>query len=430
MKREKLEELVRWKGKSNRKPLVLRGARQVGKTWLLKEFGRTQYENVVYVNFENTPTAASLFEKDLDPKRIISQLEILNEQKITPEKTLVIFDEVQEVPRALTSLKYFCEDAPLYHVAVAGSLLGMGIHNGLSFPVGKVDFIDMHPMTFVEFLAAIGKEMLAAAVKELQWDALGLLHETLKDALRLYLFTGGMPEVVQTFIDRRDFDEVREVQNRILISYQSDFSKHTPKELFPRLNMVWNSLPAQLSKENKKFIYGVMREGARAKDYELAIIWLEECGLLHKCMRVSKPAMPLAAYTEQSVFKLYLVDVGLLSAMTGLEARILADGDSIFTEFKGALTEQYVMQQLVGNGENKAITYWTNDRSTAEVDFIVQHDASVFPIEVKAEQNLRAKSFKYFCDRYSPTKAFKCSLMPFKDEGWMQNFPLYAVGML
>jgi len=426
MYREKLKELVAWKESPFRKPLILRGARQVGKTWLLEEFGRTSYEKCVYINFEDTPALQSLFATDFNIERIINILQIHTQTTITPEDTLIVFDEIQSAGRGITSLKYFCEKAPQYHIVAAGSLLGMGLHSHTSFPVGKVDFMDLRPLSFVEFLYSLNENALVDALRKRDWSVVTVFRDKLVEHLRHYLYVGGMPEVVDAFSKTRDWQLVRRIQLRILSSYEGDFSKHAPVEVVPRIRMVWQSIPAQLAKENKKFVYGVLREGARAKDFELAIQWLVDCGLLLKCHRVSKPGMPLIAYQDLSVFKLYLHDVGLLSAMAGINVQSLIDGNAIFTEFKGSLTEQYVMQQL-RLVSDRYIGYWTNDRNTSEVDFVMQQDGEVIPIEVKAGENLKAKSFKLFCEKYNPPKAIRTSLTDYREESWMTNLPLYAI---
>jgi len=400
MYRTKIEELVRWKNNPRRKPLILRGARQVGKTWLLREFGHTYYKQTVYVNFENASELRSVFNQDFDVKRILQSFQIYARTIIDPE-TLIILDEIQEVPKGLTALKYFCENAPEYHIVAAGSLLGMGLHSGISFPVGKVNFINLHPMSFDEFLLAIGEKPLYTSLLERDWSNITIFSDRLANYLKTYYFTGGMPEAVATFIDTGDYGQVRQVQQEIIRDYENDFSKHAPSNLISRLFMVWQSIPSQLSKENKKFVYGIIREGARAKDFELAIQWLIECGLLISSHRVKEPRLPLVAYQELSTFKLFLLDVGLLSAMSGIDQHTLLRGNDIFTEFKGALTEQYVMQQLHATSLDY-IGYWTNERSTAEVDFVIQRQGEVIPIEAKAEENLRAKSFKVFCEKYAP----------------------------
>jgi predicted AAA+ superfamily ATPase len=427
MYRESIVSLKRWKQDKFRKPLIVRGARQVGKTWLLQEFGRTSYNKLVYVNFEETPALQNIFSNDFDIERIITVLQIQSQTTIAAEDTLIVFDEIQSAERGVTSLKYFCENAPQYHVIAAGSLLGMGLHSQVSFPVGKVDFLDLRPLSFYEFLLSLNESALVDALKAKNWSVVSVFTEKLKEYLRYYFYVGGMPEVVSAFIQTRDWQLARRIQNRILNSYEGDFSKHAPNETVPRIRMVWQSIPSQLAKENKKFVYGVLREGARAKDFELAIQWLVDCGLLLRSHRVSKPGIPLAAYQEISVFKLFLHDVGLLGAMAGLDVRTIIEGDEIFTEFKGALTEQYVMQQLRLNSE-RYIGYWTNERSTSEVDFVIQEEGKVIPVEVKSGENLKAKSFRLFCEKYKPSKAIRTSLTDYKKEEWMINVPLYAIG--
>jgi len=426
MYRESIASLMKWKEDKFRKPLIVRGARQVGKTWLLQEFGRTSYAKFVYLNFEETQALQTIFANDFDIERIITVLQIHAQTTITAEDTLIVLDEIQSAERGITSLKYFCEKAPQYHVIAAGSLLGMGLHSQVSFPVGKVDFLDLRPLSFSEFLLAQNEKALAETLKTKDWSVVSVFKEKLKEYLRYYFYVGGMPEVVDAFVQTRDWQLVRRIQNRILNSYEGDFSKHAPNETVPRIRMVWQSIPSQLAKENKKFVYGVIREGARAKDFELAIQWLTDCGLLLKSHRVTKPGIPLAAYQDISVFKLFLHDVGLLGSMAGLNVRTIIEGDEIFTEFKGALTEQYVMQQLRLNSE-RYIGYWTNDRSTSEVDFVIQEEGEVIPIEVKSGENLKTKSFRLFCEKYKPLKAFRTSLSDYKEESWMVNVPLYAI---
>lgn len=426
MFREKINELKEWKESKFRKPLVVRGARQVGKTWLLKEFGNTYYDKLVYINFEEAITLKDIFVNDFDIDRIITILQIFSNTTITAENTLIVFDEIQSVEGGITSLKYFCENSPQYHIIAAGSLLGMGLHNKVSYPVGKVDFMDLRPLSFSEFLLALNENTLVDVLKEKKWDVLSVFKEKLKDYLRFYFYVGGMPEVVDAYAKTKDWNLVRKIQNRLLISYEGDFSKHAPKEIVPRIRMVWQSIPSQLAKENKKFIYGLIKEGSRAKDFELAIQWLIECGLLLKTNRVSKPGMPLITYQDLSAFKLFLLDVGLLGAMADLNVKTIIEGDKIFTEFKGALTEQYVMQQLRVNN-TIYIGYWTNDGSSYEVDFLIQKDGEIIPIEVKANENLKAKSFQSFCSKYNPKKAIRTSLSDYKEESWMTNIPLYAI---
>ena len=378
------------------------------------------------MNFEETSSLQTIFTGDFDIERIITVLQIYAQTTITAEDTLIVFDEIQSAERGVTSLKYFCEKAPQYHVVATGSLLGMGLHSQVSFPVGKVDFLDLRLLSFSGFLLPQNEKALVEALKAKNWSVVSIFTEKFKEYLRYYFCVGGMPEVVNAFARTHDWQPVRCIQNRILNSYEGDFSKHAPNETVPRIRMVWQSIPSQLAKENKKFVYGVIREGARAKDFELAIQWLTDCGLLLKSHRVSKPGIPLAAYQDISVFKLFLHDVGLLGAMAGLNVRTIIEGDEIFTEFKGVLTEQYVMQQLRLDSE-RYIGYWTNDRSTSEVDFVIQKEGEVIPFEVKSGENLKAKSFRLFCEKYKPSKAVRTSLSDYKEESWMANVPLYAI---
>jgi predicted AAA+ superfamily ATPase len=429
MYRYKINELVKWKVSSNRKPLIVLGARQVGKTWLIQEFGGREYKQTVYVNFEKMKVVQNLFEEDFDVQRILSALSIFARTTINSDDTLIVFDEIQAANGGLTALKYFYEDAPQYHIIAAGSLLGMSLHQNTSFPVGKVDFLYLKPLSFIEFLGALDEERLADLLENPDWKIVNVFKDKLINYLRYYLFLGGMPEVVSHFIEHRDFRAARLLQRKILTSYQNDFSKHAPKEIVPRINMVWKSIPSQLSKENKKFIYGVIKEGARAKEFELAIQWLLDCGLLHQCFRISKPDMPLSAYQDLSAFKLYHNDVGLLGAMAKLPLKTILDGNAIFAEFKGALTENFVIQQLLLNEEND-IYYWTNENSTAEVDFVIQNEEEIIPIEVKSGTSTKAVSFKFFCEKYNPPKAIRTSLNDYKQEDWMTNLPLYAINSI
>lgn len=427
MYRHKINDLKNWKLSTNRKPLVILGARQTGKTFLLQEFGKKEYKQTVYINFERTTALKDVFLPDLDAKRILTAFEIYSGIKINAEDTLIILDEIQTAPKGITSLKYFYEDTPEYHIVAAGSLLGLNLHPEESFPVGKVTFMELRPMSFYEFLLAIGEDGLARVLEEKMWDMLPTFSEKLKEYLRYYFYVGGMPEVVLHFSQHRDWKKVRSLQNDILKTYQNDFSKHAPTEIVPRINMVWESIPAQLTKENKKFIYGIIREGARAKDFELAIQWLTDTGLLHKVHAVSKPALPLTAYQQLSTFKLYHNDVGLLGAMAKLATKTIIEGNAIFTEFKGAFTEQYVFQQLKLNN-NLSVYYFPFENSKNEVDFIVQNEQDdIIPIEVKAGENLRAKSFKFFCEKYQPKIAFRTSLSDYRKESWMTNVPLYVI---
>ena len=426
MDRNLLQQLADWKVQKNRKPLILRGARQTGKTWLMRKFGEQMFAETIYINFENEPRFKTLFEQDYDVTRIISTIQLYYGKPIDADNTLIIFDEIQTIEGGVTSLKYFAENAPQYAIIAAGSLLGILLHQNQSFPVGKVSFLDLYPLSFAEFLTAVGKGMLVDTMQRGQWDLLQTFHQELLNLLRIYLFVGGMPEVVQKWIDTHDFFEVRKIQQEILRSYKADFSKHPPREQLPRIDMVWDSLPAQLAKENKKFIYGIIREGARTKDFEQAIMWLCNCGLVLKSHRVSVPRLPLKAYQDMQVFKLFLVDVGLLGALSGLDAKTLISGNEIFTEFKGAITEQFVMQELI-TLQLDYIGYWTNDRSTSEIDFIVQQQGMVIPIEVKSGENLRSRSFTLFCQTNKPECAIKTSICTYIDGEVIKNIPLYGL---
>lgn len=426
MYRIAIEKLYKWKNSKHRKPLIIEGARQVGKTWLMKEFGKQAYADTVYINFDSNSRMADLFSADLDTDRLIMGLELYAGRKINPDNTLLIFDEVQEVPRALASLKYFYENAPQYHIVCAGSLLGIALHQGTSFPVGKVDFIKLYPLSFSEFLMATGNERFAELLKKQDYEMITSFKQTYIDALKHYYFVGGMPEAVQSFAESKDFNEVRAIQKRILAAYEQDFSKHAPNEIVPKIRMLWNSIPSQLAKENKKFIYGLVREGGRAREYETAIMWLSDCGLVHKVSRVNAAGIPLKAYEDLKAFKLFIVDVGLLGCMTGLRQRTLLDGDDLFVEFKGALTEQYVCQQLK-TIEDLGVYYYTNDRGSCEIDFVVDNGEQIVPIEVKAETNLRAKSLKTYRERFEPELSVRTSMADYKKEDRLLNLPLYAI---
>ncbi len=426
MYRIAMEKLYRWKVSRCRKPLLIQGARQVGKTWLMKEFGRAAYRDMVYINFDSNSRMAELFASDLNTDRLIMGIELYAGKKIDPDSTLLIFDEVQEVPRALSSLKYFYENAPQYHIICAGSLLGIALHEGTSFPVGKVDFLELYPLSFREFLMAVTGTQFAKLLDSQDYKMITSFKQTYIEALKQYYFIGGMPEAVKNFTEERDFYEVREVQKRILAAYEQDFSKHAPLEIVPKIRMVWNSIPSQLAKENKKFLYGLVREGGRAKEYETAIMWLCDCGLVYKIERVKGGGIPLKAYVDQKAFKLFVVDVGLLGCMTGLSPKILLDGKDLFKEFKGALTEQYVCQQLK-TLENLSIYYYTNDRGSCEVDFVVDTGERTVPVEVKAEVNLKAKSLKTYYEKYQPEISIRTSMADYRPEEWLMNLPLYAI---
>jgi len=430
MYRSSILELKKWKLNSRRKPLVVLGARQVGKTWLIKEFGKTEYKRTVYINFEEEKRMRDLFIADFNIPRIVSALEAFAGHKIVPEETLIIFDEIQMAPHGVTALKYFYENAPQYHVAVSDSLLGTMLHEGVAFPVGKVDSLHLYPMSFPEFLLAMGENGLAEILQNKQFDIMPLFSNKFIEFLRYYFYVGGMPEAVATFAEDRDWQRTRRVQNEILMAYERDFSKHAPKEIFPRIRMAWQSIPSQLAKENRKFLYRLIKEGARAKDYEMAIQWLLDSGLLLQCYRNKEPRIPLNAYQDLSAFKLYHNDIGLLGAMSKLSPRTVVEGNLLFTEYKGVLAEQFVMQQLRLN-DNFSIFYFAPDTYSMEVDFIIQNENDeVIPIEVKAEKNLKAKSFKNFCEKYKPARAIRTSLADYKVEDWMTNLPLYAINTI
>ena len=426
MYREAIQQLEAWKNNPDRKPMIIRGARQVGKTWLMKEFGRTHYSSCAYISMDENERMENVFREAFDIERIISALEIEVGFKIDPENTLIIFDEIQEIPRALKSLKYFQENAPQYQILAAGSLLGIALHEGTSFPVGKVDFCDLYPLTYREFLLACGEEMLLQVLDRNDFDMMKIFKTKYVDYLKYYYYVGGMPEVVNDFVKNRDFKSVRNIQSKLLFAYENDLSKHAPGEIVTRIRMLWNSIPTQLAKENKKFIYGLVREGARAREYEVAITWLIDVGLVYKVNRVKKPDFPLRAYQDFSTFKLFVVDVGLLGAMSRLDARIILDGNKLFEEFKGALTEQYVLQQLLVYSEND-IFYWSSDSGAAEIDFLVQTEEKIVPLEVKAEENLQAKSLKTFVQKYDIKDAVRTSMSDYREQDWMVNFPLYNI---
>lgn len=429
MERNAFAPLQAWRLDARRKPLVLNGARQVGKTWLLKEFGKRTYRNVAYINFESNERMLALFSSNLDPERLLMGLRVETGLPIEPEKTLIIFDEIQENPKALTSLKYFCENAPQYHLAAAGSLLGISMHAGNSFPVGKVDFLNLYPLSFLEFLKATGESMLADLVSSRDWPMIDAFREKLTESLRYYYCVGGMPESVITFVATKDLGQVRTFQKKLLEAYERDFSKYARPEMVPRIRAVWNSLPAQLAREQKKFMYGLVREGARAREYENAIEWLCDAGLSRKIFRVSKPGLPLKAYQELNAFKLYMLDIGLLAAHAGLATQAVLHGNALFEEFKGALTEQYVAQELCLMEEASA-SYWSSDTSRAEVDFLIQAQNSIYPLEAKSAENLQAKSLRVYNEKFSPPRCFRTSLSPYREETWLTNIPLYAFSAL
>ena len=401
------------------------GARQVGKTWLLKEFGKEAYKKCAYVNFEDNDMLHNLFLEDFDIPRIINILQWSTGNTID-EETLIILDEIQEAPRGITSLKYFYEKSPQFHVVAAGSLLGIAMHKNDSFPVGKVDFLHLYPFSFFEFLNAIGETKMVTLLQQKDWQTINVFRSQFEARLRQYYVVGGMPAAISTFIDNADLNAVRNVQKAILEAYERDFSKHTPINEVPRVRMVWKSIPSQLSKENKKFIYGAIKEGARAKEFEIAIEWLKDAGLIYKVNRCKKAQIPLTAYEDFSSFKLFLSDIGLMCAMSNIPTHCILDGNALFTDFKGALTEQYVMQQLMVK-PSLSIYYWSAENSRGEIDFLVQKEEKIIPIEVKAEENLQAKSLKVFVERNPNLHGMRLSMSSFRQQDWMNNYPLYAL---
>jgi len=425
MERTLFTKLEQWKNKKKRKPLIIQGARQVGKTWIMKEFGARFFKETIYINFDNNEIMKKVFETDFDISRIISAIKIEYGKSFDVEETLIIFDEIQEAPKALASLKYFYENAPQYAIVAAGSLLGVALHQGTSFPVGKVDFMQLYPLDFYEFVCAMGEIQLAQLLVSNDYEMINAYSSRYIELLKKYYYIGGMPEVVQTYVDTDDFYEVRDVQKNLLKYYEEDFSKHAPKEVVPRIMMVWNSIPSQLAKENRKFIYGSMREGARAKDFELAIQWLEDAGLIIRSYRITKPDIPLIAYMEMNSFKMFMSDVGLLGAKANIHAKVLLDGCRIFEEFKGALTEQFVAQQL--KASDRELYYYSTENSTGEIDFVIQQEMKCIPIEVKAEENLRAKSLHAFVGKYEPEIAVRSSMSNYREQDWMVNVPLYVL---
>ena len=428
MRRDAMQQLYDWKEKTTRKPLIVRGARQVGKTWLMKEFASSAYRQFAYINFEDNEVMKDVFQKDFDVERILMAIQLVTGIVVDTE-TLIIFDEIQEAPRGLTALKYFQEKAPQYHVVAAGSLLGIAMHSNDSFPVGKVDFMDLYPLSFSEFLEAVGQEAFARLLAKKDWGLIAAFRSKLIDLLKQYYYVGGMPEVVNAFINHKDYAEVRQLQQTILDSYDRDFSKHAPIAEVPRIRMIWRSVPAQLAKENKKFIYGVVKEGARAKDVELAIEWLVDAGLIYKVSRVKKAGIPLSAYEDFSAFKLFLLDTGLMGAMSGLPPQALLEGNVLFSDYKGAITEQYVLQQLK-SVKGLSIYYWSSDTSRGELDFLLQKDVSVIPVEVKAEENLQSKSLRFFVEKNAGLHGVRFSMSDYRKQEWMINYPLYSVGYI
>lgn len=428
MERTLIEELHNWKDKSDRKPLILRGARQVGKTWLLKDFGKRFFKEVCYINFEQKDVLGAIFEGTLSPKRIIEQLSVYSGKKILPENTLIIFDEVQEMPRALTSLKYFAEEAPEYAICCAGSLLGVALHEGTSFPVGKVEFLDLYPLSFREFLLANGEEMLLDYILKDGNRELAAFTERLTDYLKRYLVIGGMPSAILKWLDTHDFFEVDDVQKQLVAAYENDFSKHAPRQMIEKIRYVWDSIPSQLAKENRKFVYGLVREGARAREYEDSLMWLSDAGEIIRTYNISKPDIPIKAYANLKSFKVFLLDVGLLRCLSGVSPKVILEGSRIFEEFKGALTEQYVCQELQLHKRLQTNFYWTSS-SSAEVDFLISDGMEVFPLECKAGLTMNAKSLKVYRQKYKPRLSLRTSLLPYSrnEEEGIVNIPLYML---
>lgn len=428
MERIAMHQLKQWKNKAKRKPLIVQGARQVGKTWLIKKFGREEYAQMAYINFEESKAMQKLFISDFDIPRILDAIQVETGIQVVADNTLIVFDEIQEAEGGLTSLKYFCENAPEYHVVAAGSLLGFSIHGKHSFPVGKVEFMELYPLNFAEFLTAMNQQPLLALLQNKKWELVKTFREKFVHFLRHYYYIGGMPEVVSSFVNNNDYEEVRKIQKEILLSYDQDFSKHVPPDIVPRLRQLWDSIPSQLAKENRKFIFGLIKKGARAREYETALMWLVDCGLVYQVKRVSKPDIPLKGYEDNSAFKIYVLDVGLMAAMGDIDVKTLLEGNAIFEEFKGALTEQYVLQQLIIN-EGMPIHYWSAEKATAEVDFVIQYSGKVIPIEVKAEENLKAKSLQSYCQKYNPDVALRISMSDYRVQDGLTNIPLFALAV-
>ncbi|MBK5211143.1 MAG: AAA family ATPase [Coriobacteriia bacterium] len=428
MDRDAMRSLIKWKDSKRRKPLILSGARQVGKTWLLKEFGKTHFNNVAYINFDNNQHMPSAFEGSLSPKRLIPILQAESGERIEPEKTLIILDEIQEVPRALTALKYFQEEAAEYLVVAAGSSLGIALH-GVSFPVGKVSFLELYPLTISEFLQALGLGIHVDSIRNLDWDTLHPFHEELIELVRMYIYVGGMPEAVSEFAETRDFNTVREIQQELLTSYEKDFSKHADEVMAERLRLIWKSIPANLSQENKKFVFKRIKPSARARGFEEGLQWLEDASLIHRVKRVNTPRVPLASYQDDEAFKVYCLDVGLLGAMTNLPAQTILEDDKVFKEFKGALGEQLALQEVCSTGRN-GLNYYQNESTRTEIDFVldgVKNIGGVVPLEVKYGTNLRAKSLASYVKRYEPELAMRASSSSRSKDGAIEDVPFYAL---
>lgn len=424
MYRYAINDLIAWKNSSNHMPLIIKGARQVGKTWLMQEFGKTQYEKVAYISFDSNPRLDTLFRKDFNIKRLIDGLNIEVGFNITPKNTLIIFDEIQENPLALTSLKYFCENAPEYDIVAAGSLLGVAHHKGTGFPVGKVEYLNLYPLSFKEFLLAMNENQILGIIDKNDFEMQKVFKERIIDLLRRYCYVGGMPKAVLSFSQEQDYNLVRKIQRNILSDYESDFSKHIPPEQVERTRLLWNAIPSQLVKENKKCVYGKIKQGARAKDFEIALNWLINSGLVHKVSRVTEPNMPLKAFEDVSAYKLFLLDVGILGAMNDLDSRSLLENDKLFNDYNGAVTEQYVLQEFKTIGD-LPVFYWASNR--AELDFLIQYQNNIIPVEAKATINLQAKSLKSFRQKYTPKISIRTSLADYEGNTGLFNIPLYDI---
>ena len=425
MYRKVMEKLIEWKEDIDRKPLILNGSRQVGKTWILKEFGKNYYSKTAYINMDQNSRMKELFE-NFDTERLIQGFRAETQINIEPENTLIILDEIQEVPEAITALKYFCENAREYHIAVAGSLLGVSTHKGVSFPVGKVNFLNLYPLNFEEYLLAIGQESLVELIRKNDMDMIKIFSNKYKSFLREYYYIGGMPEVVNTYVKYKDYNRVRKVQKEILLAYEKDFSKHVTEKDLPKVIQIWNNFNTQLARENKKFIYGAIKPSARASEYENAINWLVDSGLMHKINRVKTCKIPLEGYIDYNAFKLYFIDVGLLAAKNDLNIQTILEGNKIFEEYKGSLTEQYVLEEIKSN-YNVPVNYWSNDAGQSEVDFVIQYEDKVIPIEVKAEENLQSKSLKVLVEKYGTEYNIRTAMIDYKKENWLINIPLYCI---
>lgn len=428
MKRKIYSKLIEWKKSPSHKPLILNGVRQCGKTYIMKEFGKNEFQTFAYVNCDRNENLHQIFEGGFNISKIIRGISALSGVDIIPGKTLIFLDEVQSFPLVLESLKYFCEDAPDYHVAVAGSLLGIALHSGVSFPVGKVQTMKLYPMDFEEFLMAKGEQQLLRIMHDHDFDLLAALHEKCKDLLRQYYYVGGMPEVVKSYIDNGQLKPVRAIQNEILSNYAGDFSKHAPYQEVPRISMVWQSILGQLSRENKKFIYGALKKGGRAKEFEVAIQWLVDAGLVYKVNKCTKPQLPLKFYEDFTAFKLYLCDCGLMGAMADTAAKDVLIGDSVFTEYKGAFTEQYVLQQILSSGISD-IYYYSADDSRMEMDFLMQREGALLPVEVKGGTSIKSTSLHNYLMEHPGIQAIRYSMLPYKKQDFLTNIPLYAVGI-